>query len=130
MLDVTDFWEGAEVISVYTRAQAIEDGTLVDVTRQAGPEMLNGFTCPVALTAAVWADVQAVPRSGLEDARGRLHDLLWMARVAAARHPEESTVLFHVLLRVGRTRRQTYKLHAGPGDAGEMVIAIMQPHED
>ena len=29
------FWDDAEIISIYTRAQAIEDGVLVDVTDTA-----------------------------------------------------------------------------------------------
>jgi hypothetical protein len=46
-----------EVISTYTRAQAIEDGVLVD----AGSIALEaGFTGPVALTSAVWADCVAL----------------------------------------------------------------------
>ncbi|MCP4286877.1 MAG: hypothetical protein GY792_20935, partial [Gammaproteobacteria bacterium] len=45
-----------EVISTYTRAQAIEDGVLVD----AGPTAKEiGFRFPVALTSAVWADCVA-----------------------------------------------------------------------
>jgi hypothetical protein len=33
-MEAKGFWEGAEVISVYTRAQAIEDGVLVDMTQR------------------------------------------------------------------------------------------------
>ena len=47
------FWDDAEVIYAYTRAQALEDGVLVDaseIAREAG----IGF--PVALTRAVWAN--------------------------------------------------------------------------
>ena len=39
------------VISVYTRAQAIEDGILVDVSETAREA---GFRIPVAVTRSVW----------------------------------------------------------------------------
>ena len=42
-----------EPIHVYTRAQALADGELVDVTTTAAEA---GFRIPVALTRAVWAD--------------------------------------------------------------------------
>jgi len=45
-----------DVISTYTRAQAIEDGVLIN----AGPMTKEaGFKSPVALTSAVWADCVA-----------------------------------------------------------------------
>ncbi len=45
-----------EVISTYTRAQAIEDGVLVDAGSTAQEV---GFSIPVTLTSAVWADCVA-----------------------------------------------------------------------
>lgn len=75
-----------EVISSYTREQALEDGVLVDVTEWASSDhgFLGGFTCPVALTQALWADIEAIPKSleGIADVRGRAHDVLWMASLA------------------------------------------------
>ena len=44
------FWDDAEVISSYSRAQAIEDGVLVDVSTVAKEA---GIKFPVAMTAAV-----------------------------------------------------------------------------
>jgi hypothetical protein len=61
-----------EVISAYSRAQAIDDGVLVDVTQ---PARETGFRHPVALTRAVWercvAMSPAAERAGCDD-RGRL----------------------------------------------------------
>ncbi len=42
-----------EPISIYTRAQALDDGFLVDVSELAKEA---GFRFPVALTRAAWAD--------------------------------------------------------------------------
>lgn len=117
-----------DVISSYSRAQAIEDGVLVDVTEWASAEkgFIGGFRCPVAVTRSVWGDIERCPP--LQDVRGRAHDLLWMASLAARRGGSET--LFSLIMQVGRSKRRTYKMVAGPGDAGEMVITIMQPEED
>ena len=82
-----------EIVHGYSRAQAIADGVLVDVTRQASPaEMLGGFAIPVAVTAAVWAAIEAIPDSlaGIADARGRLHDVLWMTSLACRRQVQRA----------------------------------------
>ncbi|HEV8714223.1 MAG TPA: DUF6573 family protein, partial [Candidatus Binatia bacterium] len=44
----------AEIISLYTRSQAIEDGFLVDVSVLARE---SGFKWPVAVTRRVWDEV-------------------------------------------------------------------------
>jgi hypothetical protein len=91
---VTDLF--GQPISVYTRAQALADGVLVDVTPWAsnGPEgMLGGFSVPVAITRALWAviDIDTREQTGVdprwrrlarergESTRGRAHDVLWLA---------------------------------------------------
>ena len=75
-----------EVISSYSREQALEDGVLVDLTEWASSTkgFMGGFTCPVAVTQALWADIEAIPKSleGIADVRGRAHDVLWMASLA------------------------------------------------
>ena len=116
----------------YTRRQALADGVLVDVTEAASPAgMLGGFKVPVAVTAPVWAAVEAIPASleGLADARGRLHDLLWMARVAAHRQPGQSAGDFVVILpfRGTRKRVQTLRIEVGPDDDGAPCVTIGFP---
>lgn len=120
-----------EVISTYSRAQALEDGFLIDVTEQASAKtgFFGGFTVPVAITDAVHADIDRFNKKGLQDYRGRLHDVLWMASLAARRAGEDDKILFSVIMQVGRTKRQVYKLVIGPGDAGEPVITIMKREE-
>ncbi|MDP9475689.1 MAG: hypothetical protein M3R38_08365 [Actinomycetota bacterium] len=121
-----------DLIHVYTRADAIEDGTLVDVSETAREA---GIRVPVALTRAVWADVDDVPPSkkGIQDAPGRLWDLLWMARHAAANvtHPEEKdNIFFRLVMHVGRSRNYRAKMVCAPGDDGEPALTILRPHED
>lgn len=116
-----------EIIHSYTRKQAIADGVLVDVSEWASPQgMMGGFTIPVAMTAAVWALVEASAGSH-EDTRGRAHDVLWMAALAARRHLDTDHAAFEVL--IGGTLIELV-LHVGPGDEGEPVATIMLPEED
>jgi hypothetical protein len=83
-----------EPISVYTRAQAVADGVLVDVTAWAstGPEgMLGGFTVPGGdrdrgtdvyggwyLSGFAWPELSASSTAGIP----RLED--WQARAAGS----------------------------------------------
>src|SRR3989339_1163730 len=73
-----------EVVYAYSRAQAIEDGILIDVS-DAGKEV--GIILPVAVTSAVWNDYIAMPEKmeGMQDERGRLHDVVWMLYCAIKR---------------------------------------------
>ncbi|MBK1642878.1 hypothetical protein CKO12_13565 [Chromatium okenii] len=124
-------FETTEVIYSYTRAQAIEDGVLIDVTHTAEEA---GFRVPVALTTAVWMDCVDWPiddRS--QDMEGRLWDVLYLAAFEARRKRNSRRVVFQ-LLRVIRGCNQLFPvqlvLHIGGGDHGEPVITIMQPNED
>ena len=48
-------FDSSDLIHSYTRAQAIEDGVLVDVSDVATEA---GFKLPVAITRAAWAQLQ------------------------------------------------------------------------
>ncbi|WJW74675.1 hypothetical protein QVG61_09195 [Thiohalobacter sp. IOR34] len=127
-----------EVIHAYTRAQAIEDGVLVDVSETAREA---GFRWPVALTRAAWADCVAWTeddnhRQVYQDESGRLWDVLWMAFNAIRGAAAGKSQIVYQLYRVPRdgksveARLTALKLVAGPGDAGEPVVTIMLPGED
>lgn len=132
---VTDLF--GEVIYSYTRAQAIENGVLVDVSETAREA---GFRWPVAMTSAAWADCVAWSeddnqRQVHQDESGRLWDVLWMA-LNAIRRANGGTQIEYQLYRVPRDGKSaeagltSLKLVCGPGDAGEPVITIMLPRED
>jgi len=122
-------------ISVYTRAQALADGELVDVTTWASDRegFFGGFRVPVAMTRALWAAVAAIPPRlrGIADVRGRAHDVLWMASLAlrrASRAQARGTEFLVVLPRAGERRmRIQLRVEVGPGDAGETVVTIGLP---
>mgnify|MGYP001053751248 FL=1 len=118
------------LIYTYTRAQALEDGVLVDVSELAREA---GFVWPVALTAAVWALVEDIPARyrAWQTVEGRTYDVLWMAYCAIRSATHRDTELrYTLLLDHGRHRYLTLKLVTGPGDHGEPVVTIMLPRED
>lgn len=127
--DPDDEWQ---VISRYTRAQAIADGVLVDVSELAREA---GFRHPVAVTAAVWHEVIVPDESGRvagQSETGRLWDMLACLRHAIGR-AEGGTDLLHftvIVIRAGRVERQRLKALCHPGDEGEPVLTLMLPEED
>src|SRR5262245_31632100 len=75
--------ENADLIHRYTRADAIRDGVLIDVSATAAEV---GFRWPVALTAAAWAKCVAVPHGvACQDEVGRLWDVLALLRFAVSK---------------------------------------------
>jgi hypothetical protein len=120
----------AEVLSVYTRAQALEDGVLVDVSETAKE---GGIRFPVALTATVWGQYVEVPGLTGQDEAGRLWDILWLFRLHARKFSGD-TMLFNLHVRNNNTECEpplvTLKAVIGPGDTPEPVITIMLPEED
>jgi len=128
-----------EVIHTYTRAQAIADGVLVDVSDTAREA---GFRWPVALTRAAWENCVAWSeddnrRQAYQDESGRLWDVLWMAanaiRNATPSDDQELLFQLHRVPRDGRTTEAslvTLKLVAGPGDTVEPIVTIMLPREN
>ena len=130
---------GSEVVSGCSRAQAIEDGMLVDVSLIEK----TGFSYPVAVTRTVWEryiewNPEDSKRQTSQDVYGRLHDILQMLKIAIRSKNDSTDVIFfrvNVVLRnsISRAKRpRLVKLKAicGPGDNEEPVITIMLPDED
>ena len=123
-----------DIISCYTRAQAIEDGELVDVSDVAKEA---GFCFPVALTRGVWSKCVEVPDDAPgQDEQGRLWDVLWMLRCRIARMKRTGDptdrVRFRLYVRRNESATELVQLWSacGPGDVGEPVITVMLPGED
>lgn len=117
------------VVHRYTRAQAIADGVLVDVSELAREA---GFAWPLAVTAEVWGLVQAIPEAHRhEDATGRLWDVLMVAWANVRYGKGDGQELrFGVILHHEGGDRLELKLVAGPGDEGEPVLTLMLPEQD
>lgn len=144
-----EFW--GEPFFSYTRAQAIADGVLVNLTNATDDhgQLLcrqAGFKVPVAITRAAWAKVieaggawkpgdhgEVLELKGGQSLTGRLWDVLWMLHVASGRACPTDRVHFEVLVDVqGEGRHELVKLWAlcGPGDSAEPVLTIMLEGED
>jgi hypothetical protein len=131
-------FDDAPIVYAYTRAQALEDGFLVDVSKDAAE---GGFTIPVAMSREAWADTvqwddnvdKRKPFTG-NDERGRLWDVITMARHAALKAGGDDLVAFTVLRIPAEGRGTTAKpvtlwMQIGPGDDGSPVITIMRPED-
>ncbi len=125
-----------DVIYAYTRAQALADGVLIDVTEDAGEA---GIKYPTAVTEALWngyIDPDERLKSMGQSARGRLWDVLFLFTFAARSSPKGCNELLYkvnFLMDEGdKYQQETVEIKAvcGPGDDGAPVITIMLPDED
>jgi hypothetical protein len=128
-----------DIISTYTRAQAIEGGVLIDVSSIAKESGFNEW--PLSMTAGAWADCVAWSDTDsqtqvYQDQSGRLYDVIFMAFQAICLSREVGDRLLFRLYRVPRDGRSmeaeltTLKLMVGSGDQGEPVLTILLPDED
>jgi hypothetical protein len=137
MMDNEDNSFYGKPIYVYSRAQALEDGVLVDVTQMAKEA---GFKIPVAVTRAVWDSYivwsnEDSYKQTFQDHEGRLWDILWMLHLASKRNSEEAFLNYRlfVIPRDGRSKKPRQielKAVIGGGDNGQAVITVMLPDED
>ena len=117
------------VIVAYTRADALRDGVLVDVTPMAREA---GFRVPAAITRAVWVGVVEPDETPGQSVEGRLWDVLWMLHYAIRIGPRAGSIITFQLYALigGVSRLVTLKAVMGPGDQAEPVLTIMWPDED
>ncbi len=132
-----------EALISYSRAQAMEDGVLVDVSvigREAG------FVFPVALTRALHEDIAAIPAArSFESYDARLWDVLFMCHVAIktrlAGSPSGAPLYFQLVMTTGDVPEDDNQFDAddylyhvkaicGPGDDLRPVLTLMKPEED
>ena len=123
------FWTEADIISRYSREDAIADGVLVDgqIGDFAEVSRQHLGSKPVAMTTAVFALIKRAVENQkwLNDYKGVWRDVLWMfqrGRIAQ----EGNTVLFRVII-TGTGRKRTHTLKAVADAEG---LVIMLPHED
>lgn len=132
------------VIYAYTRAQAIDDGVLVDLSEIAAEA---GIRLPTAITAAAYERYVAVPEEmkGHQDESGRAWDIVWMlAHAIRSGKLNGSEGEFELLVampantgwepnekREGQNQRLvTLKAVCGPADDASPCLTIMKPGED
>lgn len=123
------------IVYAYTRAQAIKDGVLVDVTEEARE---LGFKVPVAITANL-LNLYVKASEGLiaagQSTEARLRDVLMVLLFRIKQRPRTDRITFNVSFAMGPTQRnisRTVELTAiiGPGDMAEPVLTIMLPEDE
>lgn len=125
---------GDEYTDIYTRADALEDGDLVDVSQMAREA---GMPLPTAITRAVFARLTPSDEEAAlgQDFSGRLWDLLNILMYSARRNPNTDTIPFYFLMQEMSEKQRMRqiqvhviaKLHGG--DEGEPVVTIGYPSD-
>lgn len=130
---------GSNIIFTYTRAQAIADGVLHDVTNTAKD---CGFRIPVAVTDTIWqrwVNVDHKPEllEVGQSTEARLRDLLVVLHLRIRQLPKDArterlTFTVRFLMNPGGETVEDAVLTAdcGPGDEGEPVITVLLPDFD
>lgn len=114
-----------DLIYSYSRAQALADGVLVDITERARQ---CGIKYPTACTASVWALIECLPDNDTDTLAGVVADMR-LAEVLRA-------MLAAIRAARGTDRVEFATLGAelwaqcGPGDTAAPVITIMYQGED
>ncbi len=143
-----NLFSDADVISSYSRADAIADGVLVEAPEKICREA--GWKIPLALTIAAWVDCVAWTEEETkrkrcpQDVEGRLWDVLYMGMRAARHHiarceaspeldPGQCLMQVYRVPKDGRgsmPRLTQLQIDIGPGDDGAPVATIMMIGED
>ena len=116
-----------EPICCYTRAQALADGVLVDISERA---RRAGIKYPTACTHGVWSLIDCLPASDTDTLAGIVRDV----------RAEEVLRAMLTAIRRGGVRGTDRVVFAalgaalwaqcGPGDTAAPVITIMREGED
>lgn len=121
-----------EIISRYSRKQAIDDGVLVDVSSRAREA---GITYPVAVTHRVWSELivpDPASREAGQSEMGRLWDVLFMLHMEIRRRQDCSALSYPVIFVFEGTQQREVTLQAlcGPDDDLSPCITILRDDED
>jgi hypothetical protein len=142
-------FDKSDVIFAYTRADAIADGVLVDLTDYKAEGMeetlatSRGIKLPVAVTSTVYGQYIALPEDykGEQTFAGRLSDVFSnfvLTVLLVPENREKSEIFFPLVLPTisedgkdsGEEIKTMLKAHIGPGDTTAPVLTIMLPDED
>jgi hypothetical protein len=113
-----------DLIYSYTRAQALADGVLIDLSERARH---CGIKYPTACTAGLWALIQAIPEPDLD-----MREVAEAVRISAV-----LSAMLEAIRAARGTDRVVFRAlgaelwaQCGPGDDGEPVITVMMQGED
>ncbi|EQD71653.1 hypothetical protein B1B_04336 [mine drainage metagenome] len=113
-----------DLIYSYTRAQALADGVLVDITERARH---CGIKYPTACTAGLWALIQAIPEPDRD-----MREVAEAVRISAV-----LSAMLEAIRAARGTDRVAFRAlgaelwaQCGPGDTAAPVTTIMRQGED
>ncbi|MGZ3773022.1 MAG: DUF6573 family protein [Pseudobdellovibrionaceae bacterium] len=126
-----------DVVSTYTRQNALEDGLLISVEENILKEA--GFKLPLALTSAVFEKLNPTQKETQwgQEYEGRLWDLLNLAKNEMVKNRGTDTARFSVIIaretaKGDRLKHVTeqFKIICHGGDNREPVLTVSLPNED
>ena len=134
---MSDLFSGqTEIISTYSRAEAIEDGVLVDMTQEPFGSLAReaGIVWPIAMTTTAFAEFVEVSNTAehsCQDIKGRWWDVVWMFR-QTRREVSPLEARWELVVRDpdGRLVQKQLKCVSGPADDGSPCLTFMLPSED
>ena len=108
-----------DIISSYTRKEAIEDGVLIDISKQA----YGLFKCSVAITDTAFKTAMKKLSEDNDNNVKNIQRLILSHLFSVVRFSKSSQVFFDV---------DSVKFKSMPhgGDLGELCLTIMLPNED
>jgi hypothetical protein len=133
---MSDLFLDQTAIITYSRAEAIEDGVLVDMTQEPFGSLAReaGITWPIAMTGTAFSEFVAVSDSighACQDIKGRWWDVVWMFRVTRRKvSPLEARWTLFVREPDDRLVEKELKCVSGPADDGSPCLTFMLPNED
>ena len=130
------FFQPSDLVSSYTRRQAIEDGVQADMNAGITGEVTReNFKSPVYVTSGVFEIMSraVANKRWCNDWRGVWADVCNMARMAIKASRFDDLVRFQVIIRgAGRKSLYTFLAQCGPVDidSPEPCITIMLPEDN
>ena len=117
-----------EVISAYTRRQALEDGQQIDAnTGELADVTRQNFKWPCFITSSLFSIIEKAannPNHG-SDLKGIWHDICWMGKLAMRQSSDPTSVSYKVIIK-GAGRKSTYVvvIQSGPLDIDDPKPAL------
>lgn len=137
-METSGLFTDAEIISTYTRKEAIADGDQVELTGDdAQLAREAGWKHPVFLTASITSIIETAVAAEkfCNDYTGVLWDILFMSALKAKQcQPGENLIAFPVIITGTGQKDDTYLMYAQVGardiDEPEPAITIMLPEDN
>lgn len=121
----------SDVISKYTRAEAIEDNVLIDISKIASEA---GFKYPVAITQGIYSVLNNLEIMG-QDYSGRAFDMFTILKLSIKKQSGDTIFFAPVFAKKAKNGRPVIRpvkmwSRCHGDDKGKPCITIMMPDED